>query len=107
MAWVGQATAQGALAQCRQQRERKVRLTSGNVPLVTSTTLLSLTVPALIPCHCLQATSHDQHFRHLSASKEKPYLLFIALFSLYPAYFHQRLFRHLRMKLIKEFFIRI
>jgi hypothetical protein len=72
MAWVGQAAAQGALAQCRQESEKKVRLTSGKAPLVISTTLLNLIPPALIACHCLQATSHDQHFRHLSDSKEKP-----------------------------------
>jgi hypothetical protein len=55
MAPLGQAAAQGAWTQWRQATEEKVRVTAGKVPCVTSITWRSLTVPALISCHCRQA----------------------------------------------------
>ena len=48
--------------------ETNVRVTFGNVPLSTSCTLRRAMVPASMPFHCLQATSHAQHLMQRSVS---------------------------------------
>lgn len=81
MASSGQAAAHGVSAQCRQDNEKNLRTTSGNVPVVSSTTFLNLIVPAGMPFHCWQAISQAQHLMHRPDSKEKLYCLFIIYLS--------------------------